>query len=77
MPRLHNCFTYNLIASKIDRRFVDRLGKDADCTIIVRAIIRLANEFGIAVTSQGLERTEQMKALMASGFQEGQGSFFG
>ena len=62
---------------KIDRRFVDRLGKDDDCAIIVRAVIRLANEFGIAVTAQGIESAEQIKVLIASGCQEGQGTFFG
>ena len=62
---------------KIDRRFVDRLGKDDDCAIIVRAIIRLANEFGISVAAQGIDTAEQLKVLIADRCQEGQGTFFG
>ena len=37
---------------KMDPRFIDQLGKDDDCAIIVRSIIRLANEFGIVVTAE-------------------------
>jgi EAL domain-containing protein (putative c-di-GMP-specific phosphodiesterase class I) len=62
---------------KIDRRFVDRLGKDDDCAIIVRAIIRLANEFGISVAAQGIDSAEQLEILIADSCQEGQGTFFG
>ena len=62
---------------KIDRRFVDRLCTDRDSRIIVRAIIRLANEFGIAVTAKGAETAEQLSWLIASGCQEAQGPRFG
>ena len=62
---------------KLDRRFIDQLGKDDDCAIIVRSIIRLANEFGIAVPAQGIKSAEQINILIASGCQEGQGLFFG
>jgi EAL domain-containing protein (putative c-di-GMP-specific phosphodiesterase class I) len=62
---------------KMDPRFIDQLDKDDDCAIIVRSIIRLANEFGIVVTAQGIKSAEQIKILIASGCQEGQGPFFG
>ena len=62
---------------KIDHRFVDRLGTDSDSGIIVRAIIKLANEFGISVTAKGVETVEQLSWLIASGCQEAQGHRFG
>ena len=62
---------------KIDRRFVEHLGKDNDSAIIVRAIIRLAHDFGIVVTAKGIETAEHLATLIASGCQEGQGVFFG
>lgn len=62
---------------KIDGRFVEHLGKDSDSAIIVRAIIRLAHDFGIVVTAKGIETIEHLTTLIASGCQEGQGIFFG
>ena len=62
---------------KIDRRFVDRLDTDMDSAIIVRAIIRLAGEFGIGVTAKGIETAEQVSKLVSSGCEEGQGPYFG
>jgi EAL domain-containing protein (putative c-di-GMP-specific phosphodiesterase class I) len=62
---------------KIDRRFVDRLDTDVDSAIIVRAIIRLASDFGIGVTAKGIETAEQVSKLVASGCEEGQGPYIG
>ena len=62
---------------KIDRRFVDRLDTDMDSAIIVRAIIRLASDFGIGVTAKGIETAEQVSKLVASGCEEGQGPYIG
>jgi EAL domain-containing protein (putative c-di-GMP-specific phosphodiesterase class I) len=62
---------------KIDRRFVEHLGKDNDSAIIVRAITRLAHDFGIVVTAKGIETAEHLTTLIASGCEEGQGVFFG
>jgi EAL domain-containing protein (putative c-di-GMP-specific phosphodiesterase class I) len=61
---------------KIDRRFVSRLGKESSGAIIVRAILGLANEFGLATTAEGIEDLEQLAALKAHGCQAGQGHFF-
>ena len=62
---------------KIDRRFVERLDTDMDSAIVVRAIVRLAGDFGIGVTAKGIETTEQVSKLVASGCEEGQGPYFG
>ena len=62
---------------KIDRKFVAGLDTDVDCAIIVRAIVRLANDFGIQVTAKGVKTAEQVSKLVASGCEEGQGPLFG
>jgi len=62
---------------KIDKRFVDGLGKDGDSATIVRAIIGLANGFGLATTAEGIESIDQITHLLADGCQEGQGYLFG
>lgn len=61
---------------KIDRSFVNWLGKDSDSAIIVRAILGLAKGFGLAATAEGIEDAEQLATLRANGCQEGQGYLF-
>src|ERR1700722_366896 len=58
---------------KIDRSFVDRLGKDKEGTTIVRAVLGLASGFEIETTAEGIENDEQLAALNADGCLEGQG----
>jgi diguanylate cyclase (GGDEF)-like protein len=61
---------------KIDRSFVDRLGKDDESGIIVRAIIGLAKGFGLTTTAEGIEDKGQLDYLKANGCVEGQGYLF-
>jgi predicted signal transduction protein with EAL and GGDEF domain len=61
---------------KIDRSFVDRLGKDKECTTIVRAVLGLANGFELETTAEGVENDEQLALLKADGCLEGQGYLF-
>ncbi len=61
---------------KIDRSFVDRLGKDDESSIVVRAIIGLANGFGLTTTAEGIEDKEQLAYLKENGCVEGQGFLF-
>jgi EAL domain-containing protein (putative c-di-GMP-specific phosphodiesterase class I) len=62
---------------KIDCSFVDRLGKDKESDTIVRAILGLANGFGLATTAEGIENADQLASLKANGCLEGQGYLFG
>jgi diguanylate cyclase (GGDEF)-like protein len=62
---------------KIDRSFVDRLGKDKESGIIIRAIIGLATGFGLTTTAEGIEIAEQHAYLRDHGCAEGQGWLFG
>ncbi len=61
---------------KIDRSFVDRLGKDKESTTIVRAVLGLANGFELETTAEGIENDQQLSALQADGCLEGQGFLF-
>ncbi len=61
---------------KIDRSFVDRLGKDKESTTIVRAVLGLAHGFELETTAEGIEDDEQLASLRADGCLEGQGFLF-
>jgi diguanylate cyclase (GGDEF)-like protein len=62
---------------KIDRSFVDRLGKDKESTTIIRAVLGLASGFSLEATAEGIENDEQLASLRAEGCLEGQGFLFG
>lgn len=73
---LSQLLAFRIDRLKIDRRFVSRLGKEENSAIIVRAILGLANEFGLATTAEGIEDLEQLAALKAIGCTAGQGHLF-
>jgi diguanylate cyclase (GGDEF)-like protein/PAS domain S-box-containing protein len=61
---------------KIDRSFVDGLGRDANDAAIVRSIIALARSLQLTVTGEGIETPEQLAQLEALGCDRGQGYHF-
>ena len=61
---------------KIDRSFVDRLGKDKESTTIIRAVLGLAGGFDLETTAEGIENEGQLASLTADGCLEGQGFLF-
>jgi diguanylate cyclase (GGDEF)-like protein/PAS domain S-box-containing protein len=52
---------------KIDRSFVERLGEDADDTMIVEAMIKLAHALRLEVLAEGVETAAQLTHLKALG----------
>jgi diguanylate cyclase (GGDEF)-like protein/PAS domain S-box-containing protein len=60
-------------AVKIDRSFVDGLGRELDDTTIVSAVIGLAHAMGLSVTAEGIENAEQLRILREMGCQNAQG----
>ena len=60
-------------AVKIDRSFVDGLGRELDDTTIVSAVIGLAHAMGLSVTAEGIENVEQLRILREMGCQNAQG----
>lgn len=61
---------------KIDQSFVRELGKQRDCGAIIRAVIALSHDLGMAVTAEGVETREQLCALALAGCSDIQGYLF-
>jgi diguanylate cyclase len=61
---------------KIDRSFVDGLGRDPRDTAIVHAVVAFARTLGLRVTGEGIETVEQLEELRALGCHHGQGYYF-
>jgi diguanylate cyclase (GGDEF)-like protein len=74
---LSQLLSFRLDRIKIDRSFVERLGKDVESDTIVRAILGLAKGFGLATTAEGIEDADQLASLRTNGCLEGQGYLFG
>jgi diguanylate cyclase (GGDEF)-like protein/PAS domain S-box-containing protein len=60
-------------AVKIDRSFVDGLGRELDDTTIVSAVVGLAHAMGLSVTAEGIETLDQLNILRNLGCQYAQG----
>jgi diguanylate cyclase (GGDEF)-like protein len=61
---------------KIDKSFVRELGSSTRSATIVRAVIGLARNLGVATTAEGIESEEQARTLIGEGCIEGQGYYF-
>jgi len=62
---------------KIDRSFVDGLGRDAEDSAIVQAVIGMANSLRLLCVAEGVETPAQVEALRALGCHIAQGFLFG
>jgi EAL domain-containing protein (putative c-di-GMP-specific phosphodiesterase class I) len=58
---------------KIERSFVEGIGRDDDEPDLLRAIVDLAEIFGLTVVAEGIERSEQRERLLELGCEFGQG----
>jgi EAL domain-containing protein (putative c-di-GMP-specific phosphodiesterase class I) len=58
---------------KVDRSFVQGMGRNADDTAIVRAIVDLAHTLGLMVVAEGVEDAETWEALVGAGADVAQG----
>jgi diguanylate cyclase (GGDEF)-like protein/PAS domain S-box-containing protein len=65
-----------LDAIKVDRSFVDGLGRDRRDTAITQAIVAMAQALSLQVVGEGVETEEQAQALSALGCQLAQGFLF-
>ena len=61
---------------KIDQSFVRELGRERDCDAIVRAVIALGRDLGMATTAEGVETPEQLRTLAQAGCSDIQGYLF-
>jgi diguanylate cyclase (GGDEF)-like protein len=68
-------FPFNRV--KIDKSFVQSLGKRKESDAIVQSVITLCKALDMAITAEGVETEEQCRILAAAGCDEGQGYLFG
>lgn len=61
---------------KIDMEFIRETGNSARSTIILKAIIEMANSLGMDVIAEGVEREKQMIRLKDLGYRNFQGYYF-
>ena len=70
---LYNIRTIALDCLKIDRSFIDGMGRDREAAAIVRSIIHLGRALGLDVAAEGVETDVQIQALRIAGAQYLQG----
>ncbi len=63
-------------AIKIDKSFVDDIGRNSNADAICDAIIRLGHSLGKRVVAEGVETQTQLEFLRARGCEEAQGFLF-
>jgi EAL domain-containing protein (putative c-di-GMP-specific phosphodiesterase class I)/two-component sensor histidine kinase len=61
---------------KIDRTFIDGLGRDSRDTEIVRAIVSIGQSLDIELIAEGVEHAEQLELLLEMGCRRMQGYFW-
>ncbi|HEY7937866.1 MAG TPA: EAL domain-containing protein [Candidatus Limnocylindrales bacterium] len=61
---------------KIDRSFIDGLGRSREDTAIVTATLAFASALDLGVTAEGVETHDQLERLVALGCQQAQGYLF-
>ena len=62
---------------KIDASFIRRITEDHGALAIIRAIAGMSEGLGLIVTAEGIERCDQVRALMEHRIHRGQGYVFG
>jgi sensor c-di-GMP phosphodiesterase-like protein len=65
-----------LDALKIDKSFVDAIGRDAAKSVVIPHIISMAHELNLSMIAEGIETPEQEAYLKDADVQFGQGWFF-
>ncbi|WP_461210673.1 EAL domain-containing protein [Desulfocurvus sp. DL9XJH121] len=63
-------------ALKIDRSFISRFGEDRESQVLVRSIISLAKNLGVAVVAEGVDTPLQNEMLKELGCEYAQGYLF-
>ncbi len=74
---LFNLKNFAVDCIKVDKSFIDGLGKDPSSTAIVRAVTQLAQALGLTVVAEGVESDVQCQALRVIGCTHMQGYLFG
>lgn len=67
---------FNLDRIKIDRSFIKELPKNKNDAAIVQSLLFVAKNLNISVTAEGVEKEEQLNALLEWGCDEIQGYYY-
>ena len=73
---LYNIRKFALDSLKIDRSFIDGMGRERESAAIVHSIIHLGRALGLEVIAEGVETQAQVQALRLAGASHMQGYFF-
>ncbi|KQM30513.1 diguanylate cyclase [Sphingomonas sp. Leaf10] len=73
---LYNIRTFALDCLKIDRSFIDGMGRERESAAIVHSIIHLARALRLEVVAEGVETEAQVQALRVAGCSHLQGHHF-
>lgn len=73
---LYNIRKFALDCLKIDRSFIDGMGRERESAAIVHSIIHLGRALGLGVIAEGVETDAQVQALRLAGATHLQGYFF-
>lgn len=73
---LYNIRKFALDSLKIDRSFIDGMGRERESAAIVHSIIHLGRALGLEVIAEGVETEAQVQALRLAGASHLQGYFF-
>jgi diguanylate cyclase (GGDEF)-like protein len=73
---LYNIRKFALDCLKIDRSFIDGMGRERESAAIVHSIIHLGRALGLGVIAEGVETEAQVMALRAAGASHLQGFYF-
>ena len=73
---LEHIRVFEVDALKIDKGFVQRIGRSRTDEAIVDSILAIAGRLGVKVTAEGIEEPEALEYLRQRGCHEGQGFLF-
>ena len=73
---LYNIRKFALDSLKIDRSFIDGMGRERESAAIVHSIIHLGRALGLGVIAEGVETEAQVQALRLAGASHLQGFYF-
>jgi diguanylate cyclase (GGDEF)-like protein len=61
---------------KVDKSFILNVDTDPDSLVIVRNLLSLGQDLGLSVIAEGVEREQQVEALLSVGYALAQGYYF-
>jgi EAL domain-containing protein (putative c-di-GMP-specific phosphodiesterase class I) len=67
---------YPVDTLKLDRSFLEGVGRDLQSAAIIRAIVAFAGALSLTVTAEGIETAEQLRRVRAHGGAIGPGYYF-